>query len=124
MVFKYTFNLDNDVEVDLGGNLFSRNHIGIGIYFRPLDFICLITDYLITFLTLLVKCRIYLLSRISFFPTRYFLITFYKKNSVKDQHKNYLSLYKLWNNHTKGNFGINFIKNFDEFYFILVGDFH
>ncbi len=108
IVSKHTFNLDNDVEIDIGGYLFLRDVIGVGNIFSTLRFYTLNSKLFHSFSYMYGE-------RNSFsFETNYLinhnliLDYRYKKKFMNDKSKHSTGLYNICNNNSKTCVGLSY----------------
>lgn len=115
LISKYTFNLENDTEIDIGGNLFMRDNLGIGNVFSSLRFYAF-KNTLFNSITMSFGERKSFMYETNYLFSNNTLVDYiYKRKNILDKSKHKVTLHKLWNNSTKFQAGMTLVDNFEDF---------
>lgn len=107
IVSKYTFNLENDIELDIGGYLYLRDELGVGNIFSTLRFYTFDNKFFHN-ISYTYGERNRLLVETNYLINQDLLLDYtYKKRFINDRSKHSISLYKIWANNTKANVGLS-----------------
>lgn len=110
VVSKYTFNLENDIEVDLGGNLNMRDNMGLGSIFSSIRFYAF-HNKLFTNLSYSFGDKNNFTCESNYLIDNSLLVDYiYKSKSLSEDSKHKITLHKIWKDNSKINTGI-FMKN-------------
>jgi hypothetical protein len=110
VISKYTFNLENDMEIDLGGNLNMRDNMGLGSIFSSLRFYSF-RNRLFTNLSYSFGDKNNFTLESNYLFSNSLLVDYiYKNKSLSEDSKHKLTLHKLWKDNSKVNTGV-YMKN-------------
>jgi hypothetical protein len=115
VVSKYTFNLENDMELDLGGNLFMRDNLGLGTVFSNFRFY-LFGGKLFNSLSTSFGEKKGITYETNYLINDKTLIDYiYKRKFLLDERKHKMTLYRTVDKNTKYSTGITFVDYPNEF---------
>jgi hypothetical protein len=113
VISKYTFNLDEDIELDLGGSIYSRDNLGLGSIFSSLRFYSL-NNKLFNNFTYSVGDYQNLKVESNYLFSNFLLLDYiYSKNNFRPDHKHKFTIHKLVNSDFKMNFGFKFLNKLE-----------
>lgn len=107
---KYTFNLEDDVEIDLGAQLFTRNSLGFGNIFTNFRFYTF-SNKMFNNLSFSFGEKKYFSYETNFLINNQTLVDYiFKTNRINNTHKHTVSLYRVNQNNSKWITGLS-LKN-------------
>jgi hypothetical protein len=108
IVSKYTFNLENDVELDIGGYLFLRDELGVGNIFSTLRFYTFDNKFFHN-ISYMYGERNKFLYETNYLINQNLLFDYtYKRKFINHRSKHCFSFFKIWPNNARGNIGLSF----------------